>query len=206
MKLSPSEKYIQQLFFTRFGITLSKIDELGGNEGQTSDFEYCIERQRIFVCELKDFEDVPSSKKHGWAIINHPNGNVEAFGKDNAVDRISRHIYKAYKQLSKYLEPKILIFLNHTPSLNVGDFEETFQGRRIMAEENGIRYINVFAKRVADGEIKDIKKKIDLYIWVDSAFRRTAFKEDKVYFRTITEAGRKIAKDYFGRLNTLLTD
>jgi len=203
MKLSPSEKLIQRIFQSRFGIALTKIDELHGKKGRTSDFEHVREGQRVFVCELKDFEDVPLLKKPGRTIIHHPDGFVETFGKDNSLDRVGRHIRKAHKQLSKYSEPKVLIFLNYTRSLDVTDLEEAFRGFRIMAVENDTQYVNVYARRVAEGDIKEIKKEIDLYIWVDTTSDSTSMTEAKVYFRTVTEAGRKLARECFGKPSTV---
>jgi hypothetical protein len=199
MKISPSEQYIQNLFKSRYGINLNKINEHGGNNGLTPDFECISYGQRIFVCELKEFIDVPLSKKSGRTIINHPDGSIESYGNDNAINRISKDIYKAHKQLSKYTEPKILIFLSNTSLLNVRDLDETFNGFSILAVEGNTRYVNIYAKRASEGKIKDIKKKIDLYIWVESA-------DDKIYFRTVTEIGLKIVKEHFDNPIDVSTD
>ena len=199
MKISPSEQYIQNLFKSRYGINLNKINEHGGNNGLTPDFECVSYGQRIFVCELKEFIDVPLSKKSGRTIINHTDGSIESYGNDNAINRISKDIYKAHKQLSKYIEPKILIFLSNTSLLNVRDLDETFNGFSILAVEGNTRYVNIFAKRASDGKIKNIKKEIDLYIWVESA-------DDKIYFRTVTEIGLKIVKEHFDNPIDVSTD
>lgn len=167
-KLSPSESYIQNLFEKRFDIRLQKIDEHKGRIGSTSDFEFIQNNKRAFVCELKDFEDVEPSEENGWTIIHHPDGSVETYGKSNAISRVKNVIAKAHKQLIKYPEPKVLIFLNHTIRLAIRDFDETFNGYSILGENNGIRYINTFAQKASDGEIKDMKREIDLYIWIDA--------------------------------------
>ena len=129
MKISPSEKYLQELFEAQFKINLQKIDEQGGREGSTSDYEFIQDGQRRFVCELKDLEDTPPKEEDGWTIVHHPNGNIKSFRKSNAaINRITKDINKAHKQLIKYTEPKILVFLNRTPRLDVGDFDETLKG------------------------------------------------------------------------------
>ncbi len=53
MQPIPSEKYVKQLFQTCYGITLLKIDERGGKEGPTPDFEFFDREKKVFVCELR---------------------------------------------------------------------------------------------------------------------------------------------------------
>src|SRR5574337_620692 len=113
----PSEQYITQLFQSRYGIVLSKIDEQDGKTGKTSDFEYFKDNKRVFVCELKDFRNIKPSEEDGWEMHKHSDDSVSAWRISNATSRVNKAISKAYKQLSKYNEPKILIFLNYSPYL-----------------------------------------------------------------------------------------
>lgn len=200
MKLSPYEKYLQILFETHFRINLQKIDEQGGRTGSTSDFELVHDGQRVFVCELKDFENTEPSVENGWNIVHHADGSVESFRKSNAINRISKDIAKAHKQLIKYSEPKILVFLNHTSRLNVGDFDETFRGYIILGEENGVRYTNTAARPASEGKIKELKWEIDLYIWVDAITISATGRNEQFYFRTVTEIGRVMFKRFFRTL------
>jgi len=196
MKLKQSERHIQELFRTRYGVTLEKIDEGGGSDGQTADFELIKSNKRVFVCELKEFERVEPSKKHNWTIIQHPDGSEETYGASNAPNRISRCIYEAYKQLGRYREPKVLIFLNHD-AMDYRDLEETYRGYLIF-EVGETRIKNTYAKRASEGIIKDVKTMIDLYIWVDSSNTRVGLQDDMVTFLFVSKIGRKIATDNFG--------
>ena len=195
--MTPSEQYICRLFQDRYGILLRKIDDRDGVEGQTPDFEYIENGSRIFVCELKDYVMVIPSEETGWEITSHPDGSEEATRKNNASNRISHNIYSAYKQLSTYREPKVLVILNYSSGLDVSDLDETYRGYFEIPVGN-IRYINYYTRRASEGIIKDIKSKIDLYVWVDKANPLLSDDDDKIYFRTVTEAGKELARKYFG--------
>lgn len=197
MKVSSSEKRVQYLFKSRYDIVLNKIDEHGGKDGRTSDFEFVIDRQRVFVCELKDFLDVPMTEEYGFTVVHHPNGIVEASKKDNATNRISDAIKDAYEQLSRYTEPKILTILNFSRYLGVENLVETYQGYRVLGVENGVTYLDTYARRASEGKIKDIKKTIDLYIWIDSSSKDLTHNKDEVFFKTATEIGKRLKKEFF---------
>lgn len=208
MEPIPSEKYVMQIFQSRYGIKLSKIDEQGGRKGVTPDFEFFDRDGRVFVCELKDFRNVKPSEKDGWNIINHANGSVESSRVSNATNRISYAIDTAHKQLKKWSETKVLIFLNYSPYLSVQDLEEVYRGYRVLTVENNVTYLDVYARRASEGQIKAKKGEIDLYIWIDTINGKELImdsegiqKEDKFYFRTTSEAGRKIVQQYFSQKN-----
>ena len=193
-----------QIFQSRYGVKLSKIDEQGGKKGVTPDFEFFDKEKRIFVCELKDFRNVKPSEKDGWKIINHPNGSVESSRVSNATNRISSAIDTAHKQLKEWSEAKVLIFLNYSRSLSVQDLEEVYRGYRVLTVENNVTYLDVYARRASEGQIKMKKGEIDLYIWIDTINGKELImdsegiqKEDKFYFRHTSEAGRNIVEQYF---------
>jgi hypothetical protein len=150
----------------------------------------------VFVCELKDFQDVEPSEKDGWAITYHSDDMVEASKASNAPNRISKHIDVAYDQLSKYSEPKVLIFLNRS-GMDYRDLEETYRGYSII-EYGSIRIKNTYAKRASEGKIRDIKSKIDLYIWIDYSAWITDLQDVNVTFLFVSEDGCRIATEYFG--------
>jgi hypothetical protein len=201
MKLSPSEIYLQNLFKDRYNIRFQKIDEKRGRIGSTPDFEVFQNEQRAFVCELKDFDEVEPLEENGWTIIHHSDGSVTSYRKSNAISRIKNAIAAAYKQLKSYSEPKVLVFLNHTVHLNVADFDETFKGQSILGEVQGIRYINTLAQKASDGEIKKLKWKIDLYIWIDSIPHSVTDRINKLYFRFTTKQGKKLICNFFSDTN-----
>ena len=197
--ITPSEKYVQNLFRDRYGIFLKKIDERDGKGGKEPDFEYIENDKRIFVCELKEYEAVNPSEKTGWEVTHHSDGSIEATRNSNAPNKVSGSIHQAYKQLQKYSVPKILIFLNHYPGLDVGDLDETYKG----FGEYSIGYrklIDTYYKRASEGKIKDEKVKIDLYIWIDASNKNVNLESDKFYFRTVTDFGKNTYKKYFSNL------
>jgi hypothetical protein len=206
MQPIPSEEYVMQIFQSRYGILLSKIDEQGGRRGVTPDFEVFNKGERVFVCELKDLRKVKPSEEDGWTIVNHANGSVEASRVSNATNRISYAIDTAHKQLKKWNETKVLIFLNYSPNLSVQDLEEVYRGYRVLGVENNVTHLDVYARRASEGQIKMKKGEIDLYIWIDTINGKELImnsdgiqKEDKFYFRTTSEAGRNIVEQYFSR-------
>jgi hypothetical protein len=206
MQSIPSEKYIAQIFQSRYGINLLKIDEQGWKEGATPDFEFMDQGKRVFICELKDFRNIKPSEKDGWKITNHPNGSVEASRISNATNRISYAIEEAHRQLKNWSEPKVLIFLNYSPYLSVEDLEEVYRGYRVLGVENNVTYLDVYARRASEGQIKMKKGEIDLYIWIDTINGKELVvssdgiqKEDKFYFRPTSEAGRNIVQQHFSR-------
>jgi len=204
MNLLTHEKHFQELFYLRYGIKLKKIDEEGGINGRTADFELIIDNHRIFVCELKEFVDVPLSEEYGFKVTTTPKGTKIARKKHNATNRISNAIEEAYEQLSKYSEPKILALLNFSRFMGVEDLEETYKGYRVLGVENGITLLDVYARRASEGKIKDLKKAIDLYIWIDASRTKDAtLQEDKIFFRKVTDKGKKIKREFFNKLNTM---
>jgi len=203
MKVSSSEKHVQLLFKSRYDIVLNKIDEHGGKGGRTSDFEFVMDGQRVFVCELKDFLDVPFTEEYGFTVVNHPNGTAVASKKHNATNRISDAIEDAYEQLSRYPEPKILTILNFSRFLGIEDLVETYQGYRVLGVENGVTYLDTYARRASEGKIKNIKKAIDLYIWIDSSSKDSDFSKDEMFLKTATEIGKRLKKEFFSKPSTV---
>jgi len=197
MFMKRSEQYVQHMLDTRYGISLSKIDEADGRGGPTPDFEYIKDGRRIFVCELKDFEMVTPSEDTGWEITYHPDGSTEATRASNAINRVGRVIYRAYKQLKKYREPKVMIFFNSGAGLDVRDLEETIRGFSTISVGSKT-YVYTYPRRVSEGIIKDIKRRIDLYIWIDAANPGISSQQDEIYFRSITTTGQDIALNCFG--------
>jgi hypothetical protein len=196
--LTSSEQYVCRLIKDRFGIFLRKIGEMGGAKGKKPDFEYAEDGKRIFVCELKDYVAITPSEIGGWDLVYHLDGSEEATRKSNAPNSISRNIYDAYKQLRNYNEPKILIFLNHGASLlGVNDLDDTYRGYFEFSAGDR-RFRDYYAKRASEGDIKDIKSKIDLYIWIDKANPPVSDEGDEIFFRTVTDEGKEIVKKYFG--------
>ena len=195
-KLIASEQYVQRVIHDRFGLHLIKIDDMGGEDGQEPDFEYRENDQRIFVCELKEYAAINPSEKEGWKIIHHSDGSVGYTRDSKAPNKISRNIHKAYQQLKKYSEPKILIFFNHYPGYDVRDVEDTYRG--FCEYKIGDRIIrDLYYKKASEGDIKDEKTLIDLYIWIDASDKNGSLDRDEIYLRSVTDIGQEIARKYF---------
>ena len=196
IRMTPSEQYVCDLFKDRYGISLTKIDDIGGKNGQEPDFEFLENGKRIFVCELKEYETLDPSEETGWETIHYPDGSIGHTRDSNAPNKISGSIHQAYKQLKKYDEPKILVFLNHYPGLDVRDLEETYRGFNKF-EVDGETVVDVYYRRASEGVIKEEKNKIDLYVWIDASDKNMSMESDKFYIRTVTDSGRKLAQIYF---------
>jgi hypothetical protein len=194
--MAHSEQYVHKLIQDRYGISLKKIDDSSGKYGQEPDFEYIMNNERIFVCELKEYEAINPSEEAGWEIKHHSDGSAEATRNSNAPNKISESIHNAYKQLIKYSEPKILIYLNHYPGLDVRDLEETYRGfgEYVVGDRKIIDY---YYRRASKGKIREEKTKIDLYIWIDASDKNSAIERDEIYLRSITAIGNNIAEKYF---------
>lgn len=193
--MTPSEQYVRDLFEGRYRVSLKKIDDNDGKNGQEPDFEYLENEKRIFVCELKEYETINPSEEAGWEKIHHPDGAIGFTRTSRAPDKIKKSIYKAYQQLKKYAEPKILIFLNHYPGLNVKDLEETFTGFSEY-KIGGRRVVDNYYRRASERVIEE-KSKIDLYIWIDTPDKNSSLESDNIYMRTVTNIGQKLAEAYF---------
>jgi hypothetical protein len=203
MKLSLSEKHITQLFQSRYQIDLEKINEHGGQKGKTPDFEYREKGKPVFVCELKNLQNIRPSEETGWEIKKHSDTFTSFSRISNAINRVSDAIYHAHKQLEHYDTSKILIILNQNWNLGVDNLEETIKGYRVLGNDDNGTHIDNYARRASEGKIKNIKMNIDLYVWVDTDTHKydTEVSEDttmdKVYFRYATKQGQNILQKYF---------
>jgi hypothetical protein len=178
---SRANNFVSALFTKRFGITLTPITEANP---KTPDFEFCLSNNRIFVCEVKEFE---------YYTLGPPDGEIHS-RIDNGPARVGRDIKKAYAQLKQYECLKVLALLCNTPFLDVKDLEEAFNGYMIYGNQH-FSYINEVSKKIAEGDIKEIKKDIDLYIWID-AFQKSIDKA-KVFFRYPSQTGFSLSQKYF---------
>ena len=204
-QISASENIIQELFLSHYGLHLKKIDEKDGKNGKQPDFEYLVDDKRIFVCELKEYIRIDPSEETGWEVLNHSDGSVEATRNSNAPNKVSDSIHTAFKQLQKYSEPKILIFLNHYSGLDVRDLIETYRGFSEYSIANK-KIIDIYYRRASEGKIKHEKDKIDLYIWIDASDKNIDLESDEFHFVVVTKSGRNIYNNYFLRKNHTESD
>lgn len=186
MSLSKSEQYVIDLFQRRFGVELVKIPQ---SQGKSPDFESVRNGQRVFVAELKDIEYLSPSEDRGWTVEKFSDGSQSANRTDNAVSRVARKIHDAFGQLEQYSAPRVLIFLNHDPAVDVNDLEEAYTGEHTYGNEV-FSYVNTSSKKIAEGCIREEKDKIDLYIWIDRM-------DERIWFRSPQQSGDDLARRLF---------
>lgn len=183
-----ANNFVLNLFKTRFGIVMNPIPE--SNENKTPDFEFCPSGNRLFVCEVKEFTDTDEDN-----TIAPPDGEDHCLGDDNGPARVARKIKEGHDKLKLYDVPKILVLLCNSRWLDDRDLREAFNGYMIYGNEQ-FSYINEVSKKIAAGNIKEIKWRIDLYVWIDA--RHKTIDEAKVFFRYPTQTGFELAKKFFG--------
>jgi hypothetical protein len=110
----------------------------------------------------------------------------------NSPQRVAKIIQKGWSQLSRYEEPKALVIVNDDSMAGVQDLAEAFNGFLEYRNAEGFGYANTASKRLANGRIRDLKWKIDLYIWIDRATQQ------EPVFRMVTDEGRRLARHSFG--------
>jgi hypothetical protein len=76
------------------------------------------------------------------------------------------------------------------------DLVETYNGYSI-TDIGKHKIINRFAKPASEA-IKDVKSKIDLYIWIDPSDSKIYLQNDQITFLIVSETGRRIAMEHFG--------
>lgn len=157
MKLA--EKEAENLFST-IGLNCKKIPE---SNSKTPDFKIYKEKEQIALCEVKAIE-------YG-SFLNQANPSNSPFfifgGKDSTFNRLSDDIKKAAKQFKSYDPnhqlPRILVFVNYETSCDIEDFLSVYTGN-FHATDGSMHPIY---KKISEGRIKELKKEIDVYIWLN---------------------------------------
>jgi hypothetical protein len=160
---TPSEEFVVEAFEKNFDLPLTKIPE---SDMKSPDFEKSGALGRAFVIELKDIEAVEASEATGWVVRYHSSGIREAERMNNSVSRIATKVYDAFKQLEKFVEPKGIVFLNFDSRVGIQHFDEAYRGYRVYSHGE-FAYKNIASKRVIEGRLKDVKDKIDFFIWFE---------------------------------------
>lgn len=184
------------MFASRFQLDLRKLPEARAWGRKTADFEILNGAAPSAVVEVKLVERTPRSIENGWRDVT-PGGLSTTLRcyqrRDNAPSRVCALIHKAYQQLVLYTEPKVLVFVNDEPVVDVDALTEAVTGA-MYYENDGIPYINgVTGTTEAHRRIEDEASKIDLYVWIDR-HRRGA----DPFFRFGSTTGRELALRMFG--------
>ncbi|MHB8131605.1 MAG: hypothetical protein ACYDEX_21700 [Mobilitalea sp.] len=183
--MKEEEIYVKELFHDLFSLDFEKIKE---TNDKTPDFNIKFNRSIIAVAELKSFISEKPSEDNGW--IKNKDGIFQKVSDDNGPARVARKIKEAFKQLKNYPNPKVLVFLNKEPFLDYIDLHECYYGFLGYGSKEEL-YRNDVSKKIAEGDIKDIKNKIDIYIWIDRIHK------NKIYYRYTNEVGKAILEKYF---------
>lgn len=204
---SPEESYVRELFERRFGVVLRKIPEL--RTEKTADFELLDQGQRIAVVEVKTLEHTPRTEANGWH--REPGGGHTR--NDNAPGRVGTWIHKAWNQLRRYAETKVLVLVNNETGIDINDLDAAFHGSLPFGtEELGYVNVGIAMPKAMRERIAEVKRKIDLYVWLDRLYDggrliqvfpagRPPYTETRTEgptFRCTTNAGHELARKYFG--------
>ena len=185
-------KYIQNLFRKKFDLNLDKIPESNKPNEKSADLKLVIDNTIRFVCELKTLEYVDPSEEKGYI-----KGDMEGeFWKNGnaAACKIARLIEHDHKQLSSYTCPKGFIFLNEAFDISEQDYYITMRGYLPFADKASGKIVKEhWWHQISDGKIKDIKKQIDFYIWIN----RKQNNQDQIFFDETTKLGKKVVEKYF---------
>ena len=196
------EQYVRELFAELYGVKLRKVPESGT---KSFDYELLSKNRRVAAIEVKRLGRVPRTPENGW--VRTENGFLTRPGGDNSAARIGAAIHDAYKQLATATEPKVLVFVNdeHMDAL---DLKEALNGYLIYGSDDVGRYRNPSGMKIAEGRIRDEKRLIDLYVWINRYEGRTPHRVDGLplethaqrgpFFTFSTDAGYGLARRFFG--------
>lgn len=197
---------MREVLARKFRARLQKIPE--SRTDRRADFELMDGDARAAVAEVKHLPYLARTPENGW--VPEAEGPFLVRG-DNATKRVGSFIHQAWKQLSLYEGPKILIFVNDESGIDVHDLEEAYQGvMRYGSKETGYLY-NTVSAPIANGRIRETKGLIDLYIWLDRRYGEgtpvqvfpaggvpsTEMRTEGPLFRCTTSVGRALAQRFF---------
>lgn len=207
---SQQEQFVRRLLFDRLGALLNKLPE---GSTKTADYELMADGSRIAVVEVKTLEAVPLSEATGWKMEHRSEHSWSGTRKDNTPTRVASHIHRAAKQLRRYEDPKVLVFLNEESFADVRDLDEAVQGTLAYGSESTGYLINTASMRIAEGRIREERWLIDLYIWIEpkrgpctvfpvnAPVEHHSATEETFAYRVTSDAGLTIAQRVFGCLD-----
>ncbi len=147
------------------GFTCEEFSKEEKRKGKTPDFRVYKDDDLIFYCEVK------TRDKDCWLdneLDSAENGEiVGGMQNDPIFNSLTTHIHKAVKQLDavnpEQEAPNVLTLVNHDKNYGLNDLIEIVTGN--FYSENGD--VDPISKQYSEGRIKEEKKRIDLYIWLD---------------------------------------
>jgi hypothetical protein len=170
---------------------LRKIPKSKQKGVKTPDYELLVTNARVAVLEVKRLVRTPRTPENGWQVRVSSTGIREATRIDNAPQRVSKIIHKAFKQLHTVPDPTILVFVNDETQMDSLDLLEAFNGFLHYGTDSLGYYKNTVSAKLANGAIREEKWRIDLYVWIDRCRRLNP------EFRVATETGLELARRFF---------
>lgn len=180
MKNTTGELLTKQIFKDKFDIDCIGIPR--EKDKKTADYFLKADRKTIAVCEVEDIELQRPLVEKGDIVDKE--GGFESLRNNNDVERIGKKIQRSFPQLENYNEPKVLVIVDFDniskPFYLLNATITGMGGTRLIVSEtkNGI---DIYADscHVSEGKIKNIKKKIDLYGWLN-------VRENTIKFRCLS--------------------
>jgi hypothetical protein len=196
------ERYVRELLARLHGIQLRKLRESTVKGVKTPDYEVLSEQGRIAVLEVKLLGRAARIEANGWT--RDETGGLRR-RDDNSAARVGAAIHEACKQLRAYAEPRLLALVNDD-SMDFLDLREALDGYLVYGTEEVGQFRNLAGMRVAEGRIRDEKRLIDLYIWINRYEGRVPWRPSgllpheepgKPFFVFGTDAGYALARRFF---------
>lgn len=180
-------------FFSSHDLSARDIKE---KSTKTPDFIVLKKDDTAFYCELKSLDDP-------WLdglLDQAPPGSIVGGGRnDPTFNRICKAIERSAKQFNAvnplHEEPNVLVLFNLDDNSDIEDLFSILTGN-FYADDGSISPIY---RQFSEGRVKESKKAIDLYIWVD-VFRQIAsykfaFDTNSVFFERLCASLDKQASD-----------
>jgi hypothetical protein len=165
---APNESADLALVYKFFGerrLGAARFAKAETRAGKTPDFRIVSGDKVIAYCEVKSPRDEWLDDQLDSAA---PGEIVGGSRSDPVFNRLGRIVRNAAEQFDAVnadrAVPNILVVVNHDPMSDWDDLRETLTGN--FHAEDGSRYSTM--KRVSEGEIREAKRRIDLYVWMDA--------------------------------------
>lgn len=184
--MDEAEAFIRRRLQELFGLEARKLPE---RVAPTADFELIREGKVVAVAELKTFDPRDAAEVE---LDCHDDDLIAGvLGNDNGTERVGNAINKGARQLRGYECPKVLVLLNFDECMDESDLVAAYRGELNYIGSDGRTTIDRSAARVAEGRIREKKKLLDVFLWVDG-------RSGKATARFRGDDGRAVAEQLFG--------
>lgn len=181
--MNKDEKMICELLRS-YSLSAERFTKEESRKGKTPDFHILHNEIPQFFCEVKSIDkDIWLDKQ----LNNAPSGVlVGGERKDPIYNRLTGDIHTAIKQFNAVNEdlkyPNVLAFVNHDKLCGIPDLYAVLTGNAL-TDEGNLPIFQIYS----EGRIREEKKRIHLFIWVDD-FKHRFFlfaETNKNHFHTL---------------------